>query len=345
MHKRIIAGIGLIVVIALYAAARPAERRASDQMAAAAQAFLAALSADQTARARFHPTDDELVRWHFIPPEMFPRAGIALKELTSPQREAAHLLIKAGMSQRGYQTVTDIMALESVLRELERGGRFARDHEAYYITVFGVPAPGEPWAWRFEGHHLSLHFAMAHGRVTVSTPSFLGASPAQLTDGPQRGKRTLASAEDAAFALLGALTPSQLQVAVLGDSAPPDILTGVQVPAPELTPAGVRAAEMTPVQRELLRELLEAHSGIMNPEIAAARWRRIEEAGFDSIGFAWAGARQRGAPHYYRVQGPTFLVEYDNTQNQANHVHTVWRDFKDDFGRDLLREHLSAVRH
>jgi hypothetical protein len=345
LRKRILAVIALTVVTALHIAARTTGRLASDQMAAAAQAFLAALSADQTARASFHATDDELVRWHFIPPESFPRSGITLKELAPPQREAAHVLIKAGMSQRGYQTVTDIMALESVLRELERGGRLARDHEAYYITVFGSPAPGGTWAWRFEGHHLSLHFAIAGGRVTVSTPSFLGASPAQLTDGPQRGKRALASAEDAAFALLHALTPSQLQVAVLGDSAPPDILTGVQVPATQLNPAGVRAAKMTPVQRELLRELLEAHADIMNPEIAAVRWRKIEEAGFDSIGFAWAGARQRGAPHYYRIQGPTFLVEYDNTQNQANHIHTVWRDFKDDFGRDLLREHLSSVRH
>jgi hypothetical protein len=345
LRKILLPVIGIAIVMGLHLGARWAERLASDQMAAAAQAFLLTLSADQIVRTSFNAADDEVLRWHFIPPEMFPRAGIALRDLTPPQLDAARALLKAGLSQRGYQTAVDIMALEGVLRELEQEGRFARDPEAYYITIFGSPVSRGTWAWRFEGHHLSLHYAIVDGRATVSTPSFLGASPAQLPDGLRRGQRALAPPEDAAFALIHSLTPTQLQVAVLSDSAPPDILTGVQVPAPQLNPAGLQAVQMTPAQKELLRELIEAHSGIMNPEVAAARWGKINAAGFDAIFFAWAGARQRGTPHYYRIQGPSFLIEYDNTQNQGNHVHTVWRDFADDFGRDLLRQHLSSVPH
>jgi hypothetical protein len=253
MRRFLLSAIGIMIVMSLHLGARWAERLASDKMAAAAQAFLLTLSADQIVRTNFNAADDEVLRWHFIPPELFPRAGIAMKDLTPPQLEAARGLLKAGLSQRGYQTAVDIMALEGVLRELEQDGRFARDPEAYYITIFGSPAPGGTWAWRFEGHHLSLHYAIDEGRATVSTPSFLGVSPAQLPDGPRRGQRALAPPEDAAFSLIHSLTPTQLQVAVLSDSAPSDVLTGVQVPAPQLNPAGLQAVQMTPAQKELLR--------------------------------------------------------------------------------------------
>ncbi|CAN5867569.1 DUF3500 domain-containing protein [soil metagenome] len=335
----------MLFVSALHVGARFVERMATDQMAAAANTFLSTLPAELAARANLALTDPDITRWHFIPPEGFPRAGVPLSELSPQQSEAVQALLKAGLSQRGYQTAIQIMALENLLRELEQSDRFARDARAYFITVFGSPAPGGTWAWRFEGHHLSLHFAVADGRPTVSTPSFLGASPAEIRTGSQRGQRALAAVEDAAFALINSLDPTQLKDAVFSDSAPADILTGVQVPAPHLSPAGLTVARMSAEQKVLLRGLLEAHSGMMNPEIATVRWRKINDAGLDAIAFAWAGARHRGMPHYYRVQGPTFLVEYDNTQNGANHVHTVWRDFAGDFGRDLIREHRSSVPH
>lgn len=338
-----VALVGLTVVSG--AATHQSRRSAAAEMAVAATAFLTALSPEQSRQATFAMDATERSRWHFIPPESFPRAGVVLTALDARQRGAAHTLLKAGLSQLGYETATAIMALEQVLRELQQGNQFARDSTAYYITVFGSPSASGTWAWRFEGHHLSLHFTIVGGAVTVSTPSFLGASPAEVRTGPHRGRRALGAAEDAAYALLGSLSEAQRAQAVISDSAPADILTGTRLPAEPLLPAGLLADRMTPAQQILLRQLLEAHAAIMAGDIAAERWRRIEEAGFGKIGFVWAGAAERGGPHYYRIQGPSFLVEYDNTQSNANHVHTVWRDFAGDFGADLLREHLNSVRH
>jgi hypothetical protein len=346
MRHRFAAAAALVVLVAVSGAAVHQSRRsATAEMAAAATAFLNALSPEQSSRARFAMDTPERTRWHFIPPEVFPRAGVVLTELDGRQRAAAHTLLKAGLSQLGYETATAIMALEQVLRELEQGGQFARDSTAYYITVFGTPSATGTWAWRFEGHHLSLHYTVVDGSVTVSTPSFLGASPAEVRAGPHQGRRALGPAEDAAYALLRSLNEAQRAQAVISDTAPADILTGTIVPAEPLRPAGLLASRMTPAQQALLRQLIDAHASLMTADIAAARWRRIEAAGVETIGFAWAGAAERGRPHYYRVQGPSFLIEYDNTQSNANHVHTVWRDFDGDFSVDLLREHLHSVRH
>lgn len=345
MIRRFAAAGLVLAVVGLTLGARLADRAAADEMARAAAAFLTALSEEQVARARFALESPERTRWHFFPPEMFPRGGVPLKELTDAQARAAHALLKSGLSQRGYRTAEQIMALERVLKELERSDRFARDAGAYYVTVFGTPRAGGSWAWRFEGHHLSLHFTVVDGAVTVSAPTFLGANPARIREGPRSGERALAVAEDAAFSLLESLDSTQHTTAVLSDSAPSDILTGVTLPAAPLAPVGLSAGRMTAGQQSLLRDLVRAHSDVMNAQVAAVRWRRLTAAGFDRIAFAWAGTLRRGGPHYYRIQGPTFLIEYDNTQNDANHVHTVWRDFDGDFGRDLLREHLRSVRH
>lgn len=314
-------------------------------MAASASALLAAMTDDGRERIGIAFDSEERTRWHFIPPEMFPRAGVALNELNEQQALAAHGLLKAGLSQQGYLTATAIIQLEDVLKELEQSDRFARDRTAYYLTVFGTPSIHDTWAWRFEGHHLSLHFTIVDGSVTVSTPSFFGSNPAEVLSGPQRGHRALAIQEDAARALLQSLDALQLSQAVLSSVAPGDILTGTAFPAEPIAPAGLIAEKMTAAQQSLLRNLLGAHTAVMAADIATERWRRINDGGFGNVGFAWAGDQERGGPHYYRVQGPTFLIEYDNTQNDANHVHMVWRDFHGDFGTDMLREHVRSVRH
>ena len=318
---------------------------AVSDMVSSASALLAALSDDGRERIGVAFDSDERTRWHFIPPEMFPRAGVELKELNEQQALAAHALLKAGLSQHGYLTATAIMQLEDVLKELEKSDRFARDPAAYHLTVFGAPSISNTWAWRFEGHHLSLHFTIVDGSATVSTPSFFGASPAEVRSGPQRGRRAFAVQEDTARALLHSLDDLQRSQAVVSSVAPANILTGTTFPAEPIAPAGLMAATMTAAQQSLLRSLLEAHTAVMTADIGAERWRRIHDGGFGNVSFAWAGGEERGSPHYYRVQGPTFLIEYDNTQDDANHVHIVWRDFDGDFGTDLLREHVHAVQH
>lgn len=338
--------ISLLAVISASAlGATVLTHRAIAEMATAANQFLATLSADQRRRATFPFESDERMRWHFIPNEMFPRKGISLKELTSEQRTAAHGLLRSGLSQRGYMTATSVMDLERVLRAIENGARFARDPDEYFLSVFGTPKADGTWGWRFEGHHLSLHYTIVGGSAGVSSPAFLGANPAEVRDGPLKGRRILGPTEDAARALLVTLDASQRSKAVVTDVAPEDILTVNKLAVDPLNPVGIAASELSADQRALLQSLIEVYTSLMADDIAAQRLARLRKAGLEKITFAWAGALERGKQHYYRVQGPTFLIEYDNTQNDGNHIHSVWRDFDGDFGRDLLREHVREVPH
>lgn len=325
--------------------AQIASRRVRAEMATAANQFLAVLSMEQRGRAMFPFESDERMRWHFIPNEMFPRKGVMLKELTPAQNAAALALVKSGLSQRGYMTAIEIIELERVLRVLEAGGRFARDHGEYFVSVFGTPNAEGTWAWRFEGHHLSLHFTVVGGTAIVGSPAFFGSNPAEVRDGPEKGKRVLGFTEDVGRALLEALTREQRELAVIAGEAPTDIITANKLPVEPLSPVGLRASSMSVQQRALLQSLLDAYTSLMAADIAAQRMARLRAAGLDHLTFAWAGEIERGKKHYYRVQGPTFVIEYDNTQNDGNHVHSVWRDFTGDFGRDLLRDHVRGTPH
>jgi hypothetical protein len=289
---------------------------------------------------------------------MFARRGLTIKEMSAPQRVLAMDLLKTGLSQRGYLTATQIMDLENVLRDLEAaqraaiaaGGRgraeaFVRDPERYFFSVFGTPSAKGAWGWRVEGHHISLHFSVVNGALLAGAPTFFGVNPAEVRSGPNTGTRILAQEEDTARQLLMALDPLRREKAVINSTAPNDLLTMNSMPINPLTPSGLVAAEMTPAQRELLMKVITAYSGAMTDDIANERMEKIRQAGVEKVGFAWAGEAERGKRHYYRVQGPTFLIEYDNTQNDANHIHSVWRDFDGDFGRDLLREHLASAAH
>ena len=220
-----------------------------------------------------------------------------------------------------------------------------RDPLGYRVTVFGTPSAQGAWGWRVEGHHISLHFSIVNGSAVASTPSFAGSNPAEVREGPQKGQRVLALLEDSGRALVTALDPSQRTSAVINATAPNEIVTNNTLDINPLSPDGLKASLMTPAQRDLLMRVIDAYAGLMTADIAADRLAKIKAAGADNIGFAWAGPIERGQRHYYRVQGPTFLIEFDNAQNDGNHVHSVWRDFNGDFGRDLLREHLRTARH
>ena len=339
----------LVVALALVAlsvvGAMVAAERSASAMATAADRFLESVTPEQRAQVAFEFQSDERLMWHFIPTEMFPRHGLTIKAMTDGQRARAHDLLSAGLSQRGYLTATTIMDLETVLRALESGGRIERDPAAYFLSIFGTPSPDGAWGWRFEGHHLSLHFTIVDGTAVASSPYFFGSNPAQVRTGPKAGLRVLGEREDAARALVMALGRSQRAAAVIDDVAPDDILTGAELAIDPLSPVGVKAGALNPSQRNLLMRVIDAYTSIMADDIATERMARISAAGHDDIGFVWAGPTERGEPHYYRVQGPTFLIEYDNTQGDGNHVHSVWRDFAGDFGRDLLREHLQASAH
>jgi len=326
------------------AAGGPPESAAA--MAEAANRFLAALTPRQHESATFPFADAERLRWHFVPTEIHPRQGLLLRDMDEAQRALAHDLLRTGLSSGGYLTATAVIELEGILRDIEGpGARFARDPELYYFSIFGTPSPDGTWGWRAEGHHLSLHFTLVEGTWVATAPAFVGANPAEVREGPQRGLRILAEREDIARALLHSLDQRQRGAAIISTSAPDDILTINSIDVEPLWPAGIRLADLRPDQRDLLMSLIEVYASIATEPVAAARLTAIRNGRIDDIAFAWAGGTEPGQLHYYRIQGPTFLIEYDNTQNDANHIHSVWRDFDGDFGRDLLREHLAAHPH
>jgi hypothetical protein len=328
-------------------------------MVAAGRAFLGALAPEQRTVALLPFDSEERFNWHFVPRE---RRGLPCKRMDAAQREKAHGFLKAGLSQAGYLKATTIISLEDVLRVLEGGQGPARDPELYYFTFFGQPAARETWGWRVEGHHLSLNFTVVRGRLIASTPQFFGANPAEVKEGPRKGLRTLPAEEDLARELLKALDAAGRTAAIIATEAPRDIITGDSRKAEIGAPQGLAASRMGSRQRGLLQALLDEYARAMPEAVARERLRRLREAGIEKIHFAWAGGAERGQPHYYRLQGPTFLVEYDNTQTTlpqhfpdgsspglgaytvgANHVHTVWRDFDGDWGLDLLRLHYDTA--
>lgn len=317
-------------------------------MAATAKNFLASLTPEQKASVLFPFEDNERFFWHYIPTDDVPksqgrpRRGLTLAEMTPPQKHLAAALLSAGLSQQGYIKATTIMSLEDILRMMENDTKGRRNPEKYHFSIFGEPSETGTWAYRIEGHHVSLHFTVVKGRAT-GNPTFFGSNPAEVRQGPRAGLRVLGAEEDKGRALLMALTPEQRKVAIVAEKAYPDILTERSRKAALAgQPSGLPATKMTAAQRKLLMDLITEYIDNVPAELAEQRRAQLKAAGLN-LHFAWAGVAEKGGPHYYRVQAPAFLIEYDNTQNHANHIHSVWRDFDGDFGLDLLKEHYATA--
>ena len=311
-------------------------------MAEAASKFLAALKPAQSAKVTFPLKGEERLNWHFIPKD---RNGLPFKEMSSDQRNLALALLRSGMSEQGFATATNIISLELILQELEGGGRrFPRDPALYYVSIFGKPEKAGTWAWRVEGHHLAVNFTIVDGDV-ASTPSFFGSNPAEVRKGPREGLRVLAREEDTARELLRSLNDEQRKHAIYTTTAPKDIITEAKKKVAPLDIAGIPVAKLNKDQKAMLMRVIETYVRRTRSDVADVDLAKIKKAGVEKIYFAWAGSAEPGKEHYYRVQGPTFLMEYDNTQNDANHIHAVWRDFNGDFGEDLLQKHYRENPH
>lgn len=331
--KQIVAGVlALIVTTAALIANAPTGPKSGAAMTSAAKTFLGSLNDAQRAQATFAYDDPERLNWHFIPRE---RKGLPLKDLEGAALKNAHALLQAGLSDAGYTQALEVMSLEEILFLLEGGNREERrekrDPQKYYFSVFGKPAAQGTWGWRVEGHHLSLNYVITNGEVASSTPEFFGANPGLVDAGPGREVRVLGPEEDMARQILKLCTPAQQKVAWIEPKAPAD-LRGGGVAQPETTaPVGLKYADMSADQKKLLRDLLNEYLKNMPSDVESRRRQAINAAGMDGIHFAWWGEEDRNEPHYYRVQGETFLVEYNNTQNSANHVHSIWRNLAGDF--------------
>lgn len=304
----------------------------------AANHFLDSLTPEQKAKAVMSFEDEKRFDWHFIPKE---RKGLPLREMQPYQQRLATALLSAGLSQQGFIKATTIMSLEDVLRIMEKDSGERRNPEKYYFTIFGTPSAKGTWGYSVEGHHVSQNYTIVNGKISDS-PSFFGSNPAKVPDGPRKGLRVLAQEEDLGRDVMTSLTPDQQKTALVDATAYKDIITfNSRKAALEGKPSGLLASKMTAAQFDKLMALLEMYADNMPPQESQARMDKVKAAG-KNIYFAWAGVTQVGGPHYYRVQSPTFLVEYDNTQNDNNHIHSVWRDFNGDFGEDLLKQHYAA---
>jgi hypothetical protein len=313
-----------------------------EAMARAARAFLATLDDGRRRRALFPFADAERMNWHYVPRR---REGLAFKDMTAPSRAAAHDLMKAALSGAGYAKAANVIRLEEVLRQVESFGFMSRDPENYSVTVFGAPEGAAAWGWRLEGHHLSLNFTVAPGRPVAVTPAFIGANPALVGSGPHKGLRTLKDEQDLGLALARSVDAALRPRMVIAASAPGDVVAGPGRNESLRTPQGVPLVDLSADQRAQALRLVEVYARNMRGDLGERELERARAAGVERLHFAWAGPLDPAQPHYYRLHGPTLLIEYDNTQNGANHIHSVWRDPRGDFGADPLAAHYRHQHH
>ncbi len=315
-------------------------------MRAAAQSFVQSLTSQQKEKALFPFDDEERYHWNYVPLE---RKGIPLKELSSAQHSAGMSLLRTALSNNGFEKTRAIIELEAVLKEVE--GRGADDHYRdsgkYYFSIFGNPASDSIWGWRLEGHHIAFNFSSDGKGLVSGTPGFLGANPAVVLSGAQKGKEVLKEETKLGFELLNSLNSGQKEKAIINTKAPSEIITGNSRKAMIQNPQGILYSELNEEQQKRLLQLLGIYIHRYKEPFADKLMKDVETAGLKELRFAWAGDQQPGVghPHYYRIQGPTIIIEYDNTQNNANHVHTVIRDLKNDFGGDQLLEHYKHGKH
>lgn len=303
--------------------------------------FLNSLNNEQRNKVQLPFNDDSKHRWHYFPATMFTRAGISLGELNKQQEQLFFELLRSSLSETGYSKTKQIISLEDVLAEMS-GNSSTRNPGKYYIAFYGDPAKDSLWAWCFQGHHLSLNFTVLNGKTEIA-PRFMGANPATIQSGKRKGERTLAAEEDLGLQLINAI--QQKQKAIFSERPPYDIVTRNATEVDPLNPVGIKLEELNVANQELLLQLINEYLSTVPKELAEKRFGKLQKEELGEIRFGWAGGTNSGEPHYYRIQGKSFLVEFDNTQNRANHIHSVWRDFDGDFGRDLIREHYQSSEH
>ena len=303
--------------------------------------FLNLLDKNQKLQAQYPFDSAERFRWHYVP--LNDRKGLSINEMNEQQKNAAMGLMKSSMSENTFKKASQIMALENVLKAIEKraDGDHFRDPGKYFFTVFGNPAKNSTWGWRLEGHHISFSFTSNNNKIVSGTPGFLGANPAVVLSGPEKGTEILKEENELSLEFLHALNEVQLKKAVISEVAPEDIVTVNSRKAMIDNPAGLAFSELTAAQKETFLKLLSLYIHRYTHLFADNMMHDIEAAGMDKLVFAWAGSQENGPGHlrYYRIKGPTIIIEFDNTQNNGNHVHTVVRDLKNDFGGDILLEH------
>ena len=329
-----------LMCLAVFAQAEESQKMAIEEITQAATAFLTSLSPELKGKAEFAFADAERENWKFTPQ---PRKGVSLEMLDAAQQTLAKKLLATVLSEQGLLKANTIEDLEKLLGEMENNP-VRRNHKAYFTSIFGKPAEKATWGYRYEGHHIAVNVTIVDGTHLIATPTFMGASPAKVADGRLKGTQILKKEENLARALALSLQKSGKAV-VYTDKAPGDILTGEKRVAQQLEPVGVTAEEFTEEQKSLLHSLIAEYANRHRPAIADKEIKAIKDLSPKDIRFGWAGSMEVAKAYYYRIQTPKVLIEAANSQNNANHIHTVWRDQKDDFGRDSLGDHYKHDDH
>lgn len=328
----------LLILTACLYFARPLH---AQDLAGKANAFIATLNDTEKVKALYPFDTAERYRFMYIP--LDDRKGICMNEMTAVQREAVYALLKTSVAEETVKKIKGIQLLDNVLKEMEhqKPGSHYRDPLKYYVTIFGIPSATTIWGWRFEGHHISFHFSADRTQLVSGTPSFLGSNPAIVLQGPDKGKDVLKDETDKGFAMLHALSAEELKKAIIDTAAPNEIITAAKRSGMIENPAGLKYSEMSPASQQMLLQLLSLYIHRYTKLFADKMLKQVQEAGLNNLWFAWEGYQEHeiGHPYYYRIQGPSILVEYDNSQNNANHIHTVIRDLTNDFGGDILLQH------
>lgn len=305
-----------------------------------ANRLIHSLSKEQQSTTLFPFLTEERFNFHFVPKE---RKGITINELNEVQKTAVVDLLRACLSEKTFQQTQDIRRLDAILKVLEKRNEddHYRDTGNYHLSIFGIPANNTIWGWRFEGHHISFSFSFNQQKMVSGTPGFLGSNPSIVLEGKEKGKQVLKDETDMALALLHSLNAQQMQQVLLSKEAPRDIISFNKRTATTENIIGISYASLTTQQQQFFLQLVSVYVHRFTKLFAEDMLKQIQEAGLENLRFAWAGKTDAGPgnPHYYSIKGPTILIEYDNTQNNANHVHSVIRDLKYDFGGDALLEH------
>lgn len=330
----------IVIFIFFYCLAFPVS---AQNLSEKATTFLNLLSEELKVKALFPLEDEERYNMNYVP---IPRKGPTFHDFDEKQKAAAIDLLQSSLGKEGFRKTQEIIALEKVLRIIENNdddkmpdGRPRRDPLNYHFCIFGDPASNTPWGWRFEGHHLSLNFTSSEGKISSSTPTFFGTNPGTVKSTNQKGKEVLKEEASLGFQLINSMNEEQLKVTRFTEEAPNDVLSLTNRKAKKLSPLGISYTALSEDQKEIMLQLLNVYLSTFEPNFEDKFWDKIKDAGIENLSFAWAGSLQPGSGHYYRIQGPALLIEYDNTQNDANHAHAVVRDLTNDYGEDILREH------
>ncbi|TLP75702.1 DUF3500 domain-containing protein [Maribacter sp. ACAM166] len=305
--------------------------------------FINSLTAPQKATIIHEFNADTRDQWHFLPWSSHERQGLPLKALRPDQKELVHRLLQSSLSDTGYKQTTEIIGLENVLAA-SSGDSVYRDPERYYVSIYGNPAQEDIWMWTFEGHHVSLHFTTVADTVSYA-PRFFGSNPGRIMEGERKGFSPLVNEEDMGLQLINMLSSSQKKIAIFNEKAYNDVVSLNKSEVEKLAPEGILVSNLNTAQKKLVMDIIYEYVSTIPADQAIEKINNIHKEEMDEMRFAWAGATELGKAHYYRIQAKTFMIEFDNSQNNANHIHSVWRDFDGDFGRDLLKEHYTKHKH